>query len=144
MKAIEVSCAVISKNGKILCAKRSAKMSMPGVFEFPGGKIEMGENPVDALEREILEELSIEIIPVKELPVVNHCYKDQTTITLYPFLCLWQKGELKLTEHEEVQFMTWNDFDQLNWAEADIPVYRDLQERKAYYLSVLDAFQLSQ
>ena len=144
MKEIEVSCAIIFQEGKILCAKRSAKMSMGGLFEFPGGKIENGESPEEALKREILEELSIEIEPVKALPKVIHCYSPQMTITLYPFLCLWRKGLVILAEHEEVKLLEWDDFDQLKWAEADIPVYRDLQERKAYYLSVLEAYQLSQ
>jgi len=119
-------------------------MSMGGLFEFPGGKIENGESPEEALKREILEELSIEIEPVRALPKVIHCYSHEMTITLYPFLCLWRKGLLILAEHEEVKLLGWDDFDQLKWAEADIPVYRDLQERKAYYLSVLEAYLLSQ
>lgn len=117
---------------------------MPYFFEFPGGKIEEGESPENAILREIKEELAINVQVVKNLPSVTYSYSDQKVIRLFPFLCLWVSGEIHLLEHEEIQFLTFEDLDQLTWAQADIPVYEDLQERKAYYLRVLEVFQAAQ
>lgn len=71
---IHVACAIIEGADGVLCALCSATMSLPLVWEFPGGKIEPGESPVEALPREIAEELSAALDPLANLPKSDHSY----------------------------------------------------------------------
>lgn len=126
MKSIPVTCAVIWFEGKILCAKRSATMSQPGLWEFPGGKVEQGELPEDCLIREILEELNILIRIVIAMSPNEFSYSHEKTIRLLPFLCTWESGLIQLLEHEEVRWLTKEELFSVTWAPADLPIVQEL------------------
>ncbi|MGA9651482.1 (deoxy)nucleoside triphosphate pyrophosphohydrolase [Pedobacter sp.] len=121
-KIIQVSCAIIvSEDRKILVTQRSASMSLPLKWEFPGGKIEKEESPEQTIVREIKEELNIEISMSNKLPSVTHHYEN-FSIILIPFICKIEHGEIKLSEHQAFRWLNPNKLLDLDWAEADIPV----------------------
>ena len=121
---INVSCAIIEKDGRVLAAQRSEGMSMPLKWEFPGGKVEPHESAATCLEREIREELGAEIRIVASLPPTKWSYPS-FTITLYPFVCHLNDGKLHLTEHRAVCWIRPEKLPNLDWAEADVPVLRN-------------------
>ena len=98
-------------------------MSLPGKWEFPGGKLEVNELPEDALIREIKEELNIDIRIVEALPITEHAYVPEKIIQLIPFRCVTVSDENPTpTEHSELRWMKKDDLLQLDWAAADIPI----------------------
>lgn len=121
MKQIHVVGAAIIDGDKCLIAKRGPNMSLPGKWEFPGGKVERDEDPRAALVREIKEELGL-LIEVHECLGQGTAAFGERRIVLDVFAARCLEGELMLAEHAEV---TWTgaegllDFD---WAEADVPV----------------------
>ena len=121
---IDVSCAIIEKDGLILAAQRSEAMNMPLKWEFPGGKINAHESPATCLQREIREELGVEIRILTALPPSDWSYPD-FTITLHPFVCHINGGVLRLTEHRAVCWLSPEKLPTLDWAEADVPVLQD-------------------
>ena len=82
---IEVTCAIIEHNNKVLITQRSAKMALPLKWEFPGGKIEKNETAEACLIREILEELDVNIKITKQLKSNTHEYSETKIIKLIPF-----------------------------------------------------------
>jgi 8-oxo-dGTP diphosphatase len=130
VKHLHVTCAIIERDGLILAAQRSADMNMPLKWEFPGGKIDPGETPEACLIREILEEMGIRIRVGVSLPSSTHQYP-ALTVTLYPFICSIESGEIVLHEHSAINWLPPNELHTLDWAEADLPVI-------AAYLSVSD------
>ena len=128
MEVVSVTCALIFLDQKVLCAQRSESMQLPSLWEFPGGKIEKGESPEACLIREIKEELAISISIVGSLRPNEHVYSDVKVIRLIPFLSLWESGELKLLEHQQVKWLAQEELKSLNWAQADIPIVADLFE----------------
>ena len=97
-KLIRVVGAAIVKDGKVLCAQRGSGKTLSGYWEFPGGKIEEGETPQQALRREIGEELLCEINVDKEVCTSDYLY-DFGYVELTTFLCHLIEGSPKLTEH---------------------------------------------
>lgn len=118
---LHVACAIIEQEGMVLAAQRSAHMSLPLKWEFPGGKIEAGEAPADCLRRELLEELGISVIIGKQLSSTTHNY-DSFTVTLYPFICSLATTSITLHEHEAILWMKPEQLPELDWATADLPV----------------------
>lgn len=118
---IQVTCAIIKKDNKILLAQRSEKMSLPLKWEFPGGKIEENETAENCLTREILEELNIEIKIISRLPENTHTYSDKS-ITLIPFVCKYLSGTLELKEHKTALWLDKKDLLLHDLADADIPI----------------------
>jgi 8-oxo-dGTP diphosphatase len=118
---IHVACAVIEKDGLVLAAQRSATMSLPLKWEFPGGKIEPGESPEGCLRREVLEELGLRVKVRRALPPHTHCYAS-FAVTLYPFICAIESGVIVLHEHEAITWLPPQRLRELDWAEADHPV----------------------
>ncbi len=132
-KQIDVVGAVLVENGKVLCAKRGSGGSLPGLWEFPGGKIEQGETAEVALRREIMEELSCEIAVGEPVATTTHQY-DFGVVTLTTFLCSLTAGWPELSEHDSLVWLLPNDLDRLEWAPADIPavaVVRSLLSQNA-------------
>jgi len=121
LKHIHVTCAIIENDGFILAAQRSASMSLPLKWEFPGGKIDHGETPEECLQRELSEELGIQVCLEKSLPLSTHNYPN-FVITLYPFVCTITSGEIVLHEHTAISWLQPTELHSLDWAEADVPV----------------------
>lgn len=119
-KNIYVVGAVIVKEGKIFCAQRGRDKSLPEMWEFPGGKIEQGESPEEALKREILEEMQCEIEVGKKVEHTVYEY-DFGIVHLTTYYCRLLKGELVLTEHIDAKWLKPTELRSLNWAPADIP-----------------------
>ncbi|SFT96002.1 8-oxo-dGTP diphosphatase [Algoriphagus locisalis] len=128
MGVVLVTCALIFLNDKVLCAQRSSTMNLPGLWEFPGGKIEKGESPEECLVREIKEELAITIKVLGALKPNDHAYSKGIVIRLLPYVCIWQCGEVKLLEHQQIKWVEKGNLNSLNWAPADIPIVNDLSE----------------
>ncbi len=122
---IEVTCAIIEHDNKVLVTQRSEKMALPLKWEFPGGKIEKGETAEACLIREILEELHINIKISKQLNSNTHQYSETKTIILIPFICELIDGEIKLTEHANFLWLSKSELSNLDWAEADVPILNE-------------------
>lgn len=119
-KEINVVGAVVTSDGKILSAQRSESMSLPGMWEFPGGKIEPGETPRAALVREMQEELLCTVDIGDQVASTRYEY-DFGFVTLTTFYATLVEGEPKLTEHSEIRWIDAVDLDSVEWAPADIP-----------------------
>ena len=124
MKCLQVSCAIIEKDGMVLVAQRSEVMSLPLKWEFPGGKLDPHENAADCLAREIKEELGVDISILSSLPPSDWQYS-AFAITLYPFICNLGPGKISLAEHKAISWVKPVDLLDLDWAEADIPVVQN-------------------
>ncbi|HLR02112.1 MAG TPA: (deoxy)nucleoside triphosphate pyrophosphohydrolase [Virgibacillus sp.] len=120
MKTIPVVGAVIVKQGKILCAQRGPTKTLPGKWEFPGGKIEESETPKDALKREIQEELTCTIEIGKQITRTTHMYEFGTVdLTIYYGRIV--SGTPVPTEHSHLEWRWPQELPELDWAPADIP-----------------------
>lgn len=119
-KKIYVTGAVLRKEGKILAAKRGNGKSLGGFWEFPGGKIEEGETPKEALARELKEELLIEAAVGQPITTTEHEY-DFGIVILSTFECELVGSSPQLTEHSEIRWLEPSELPQLDWAPADIP-----------------------
>lgn len=115
---IEVSCAIIIKDSKILAVQRGPESSHPWKWEFPGGKIHHDETAAQCVIREIEEELRLRIEVLGQLEFVEFDYGTKQ-IRLIPFICKIISGEIILTEHVA---KCWFDLDQwqtIDWSGAD-------------------------
>ena len=125
MKQIEVVAAIICKEDKIFATQRGY-----GVFkdwwEFPGGKMEAGETPEEALKREIREELSTEISVDKFICTVEYDYP-KFHLTMHSFLCSLLTEALHLNEHEAAKWLTKEDWESVKWLPADLEVIEKLR-----------------
>ncbi len=120
MKPVEVVGAVIARDDTVLCAQRGVEGRLPLKWEFPGGKVESGETPRQALEREVREELQCDIEVGRKLTTTIHAY-DFATISLTTFLCRLIEGEPQLNEHSAVMWLSRAELPSLDWAPADVP-----------------------
>ena len=119
-KHLNVAAAVVMADGKYLCMQRTrSELSyITEHWEFPGGKIENGEDPKHTLEREIKEEMDWNIKVGHCLGTVEHEYPD-FSITLTAYECAPGEGDFKLLEHLDSRWLTKDELPQLNWTEAD-------------------------
>jgi 8-oxo-dGTP diphosphatase len=127
---LQVTCAIIENNGKILCAQRSEKMKLPLKWEFPGGKIEERESLKACLKREIREELGIEIDILEQLPSFEHSYSADFSIELFPFRCKILSNEIHLAEHKQIKWLSLEELEKLDWAKADVPIVNYLKTHR--------------
>ncbi len=130
MKHYEVVAAIIEHDNKILCMQRNKSKFVytSYKFEFPGGKIEAGEENHEALERELREEMDMDInISEKDFfMTVNHTYPD-FSITMHTYLCKLEHPKFVMKEHVDAKWMVVEDLFSLDWAEADKPIVKRLQ-----------------
>ena len=118
-KLIDVVAAAIVQNGRVLAAQRGPGMSMEGMWEFPGGKIEPGETPEQSLAREIDEELGAEVTVNNHVVTTTHPY-DFATVRLATYYCDLVSGTPSASEHAELRWVTPSEMLTLDWAPADI------------------------
>lgn len=117
MKRIEVVAAVIFSDDKIFATQRGYGDFKDG-WEFPGGKMEIGETPEEALKREIIEELETEITVGQLIDTVEYDYPT-FHITMHCYKCSVEKGDLVLKEHEAAKWLHKEDIQSVNWLPAD-------------------------
>ena len=129
-KEIKVVGAVIeNEEGEILCAQRPEGKNLALKWEFPGGKIEVGESPTAALKRELQEEMALDIEILDEITTTTYEY-DFGIVELTTYFSKIKAGNIQLLEHEEMKWMKADDIDQLYWAPADIPAIKIIKEKK--------------
>jgi 8-oxo-dGTP diphosphatase len=126
---VNVTCAIILLNSKVLVTQRSENMSLPLRWEFPGGKLEANESELDCIKREIREELNIEIEVLHKLS--NSIFDYGTfKINLIPFIANYVSGDVILTEHNDYKLLDKSELLNLDWAEADIPIVEEFLKLK--------------
>lgn len=119
-KSIEVVAAIIIRDGKLFTTQRGYG-EWKDWWEFPGGKIEPGELPEDALKREIREELATEIEVGKLLATVEYDYP-KFHLTMHCYLCSIISGKLSLLEHKDARWLGMEDLNLVKWLPADVEV----------------------
>lgn len=120
-RTLHVACGLIERDGLVLAVQRSAAMSLPLKWEFPGGKIEPGEDAAACLRREVREELGVEVEIGVSLPTAAHDYPE-FSVVLYPLHCRITSGEPTLHEHAAARWLCPADLYSVDWAAADLPV----------------------
>ena len=127
MKQIEVVAAIIRKRDKVFATERGYG-DWKDWWEFPGGKMEQGETPEEALKREIREELSTEINVDEFVCTVDYDYP-KFHLTMHCFLCSLQTEVLHLNEHEAARWLSEEDLDVVKWLPADLLVINELKKK---------------
>ena len=130
MKTIREVAAIIHKDGKIFATQRGYG-AYKDYWEFPGGKIEAGETPEQALVREIREELATTIQIERFLTTVEYDYPE-FHLSMDCFICTIVQGELDLLEHESACWLSPDHLRDVNWLPADLLVVERLKELKPY------------
>jgi 8-oxo-dGTP diphosphatase len=128
MKTIPVVAALIRNQDQFLCTQRNYNKHeyISYKYEFPGGKVEAGETESQALIREIKEELGLDIEVSEKYFTVDHTYPD-FRLVMHSFLCKAISTEIHLHEHVAYKWLDVDQFDELDWAAADIPIVEALK-----------------
>jgi 8-oxo-dGTP diphosphatase len=125
---LTVVCAIIFKNdGRILITQRSARMKMPLKWEFPGGKVEKGEDGERAIIREIKEELDLDIKILKTHIPYEHNYPG-FTLFMMPYEAEIIGGDLFLKEHRTYAWVRPNELPSFDFSEGDLEIVRRLTQ----------------
>lgn len=124
MKKIEVVAAVILKAGEYFATQRGYG-EFEGLWEFPGGKIEPGENCYEALKREIQEELGVNIAVDEFLCTTDYDYPS-FHLTMHCYLCSIESGSIELREHKSARWLTVEMLNSVEWLPADRAVVEKL------------------
>ena len=126
MKTVRVVAAVIRKDDKIFATQRGYGEFKDG-WEFPGGKIEEGETPEQALAREIREELNTEIQVGKLIDTIEYDYP-KFHLSMDCFWCEIMQGGLELKEHEAARWLSKEELYSVDWLPADVGVVERIEE----------------
>ena len=124
MKVIEVVAAIIKKEDKIFITRRSYG-EFADKWEFPGGKIELGETRDDAIIREIKEELELDINNLEYLTTVDYDYPN-FHLTMHCFICEICGGKLNLNAHNDAKWVSLDELSKEKWVPADVKVVEKL------------------
>lgn len=125
MKTVRVVAAIIIDDGKVFATQRGYGEFKDG-WEFPGGKIDAGEIPEEALIREIKEELDTEIVVKELLDTVEYDYP-KFHLSMDCFICKIKSGELVLKEHEASKWLTKETLDSVEWLPADLGLIEKIE-----------------
>lgn len=127
-KIINVVAAAIEKDGKLFCAQRPEGKSLGGFWEFPGGKLENGESPEQALIREIKEELNSDIEILAYINEASYDY-DFGTVNMKTYHAQLVSGNLELLEHQDARWLLPHELKNINWAPVDRPAVEILTNK---------------
>ena len=129
MKKIEVVAAILKKDKSVLCLQRNVNKYdyISYKFEFPGGKVEINEDHKQALQRELREEMDIEIgtNEMTYFTTVEHTYPD-FIIIMHTYICEVIELSYKLNEHIGAKWRRAENINELDWAAADLPIVNKL------------------
>ena len=126
MKTVRVVAAIIIENGKVFATQRGYGEFKDG-WEFPGGKIEPGETPEEAIVREIKEELDTEVEVTELLDTVEYDYPN-FHLSMGCFICKIKSGDLVLKEHEAAKWLTKDTLGSLEWLPADMGLVGEIEK----------------
>lgn len=126
LKTVQVVAALIINQNKVFATQRGYGEFKDG-WEFPGGKIEPGETPEEALKREIQEELATEIRVEEPLTTVEYDYP-AFHLSMQCFICKVERGNLTLLEHEAARWLSYDELDSVDWLPADRIVVGELRK----------------
>lgn len=124
--AVPVVAALIEREGKILIAQRPPKTWMDGYWEFPGGKLNAGEDPREALARELREELGVQAEVGDLEEAVAHSYSDRNVLLLF-YWCRILEGEPQGLEGQALRWVSPQDLGAVEILPADLPIVKRLQ-----------------
>lgn len=128
----QVVAAFIVQNGKVLICQRTQHQPMPLKWEFPGGKIEEGEQPRDALRRELEEELGIDAVVGDELVRIRHNYRNGGSVELRFYIVDAFQGEIENRIFKDVQWVGRKDLPKYDFLEADAGLVKDIAAGKIF------------
>lgn len=126
MKTVRVVAAIIIENDKVFATQRGYGEFKDG-WEFPGGKIEPGETPEEAIVREIKEELDTEVEVIELLDMVEYDYPN-FHLSMGCFICKIKSGDLVLKEHEAAKWLTKDTLGSVEWLPADMGLVREIEK----------------
>ena len=126
MKQIEVVAAIVHDDQGRIFATQRGYGEWKDWWEFPGGKMETGETPEEALQREIWEELETRIVVERFVETVEWDYP-QFHLTMHCYLCRVERGHLELKEHEAAKWLNKDELESVNWLPADRELVRELK-----------------
>ena len=126
MKTVRVVAAIIIENDKVFATQRGCGEFKDG-WEFPGGKIEPGETPEEAIVREIKEELDTEVEVIELLDTVEYDYPN-FHLSMGCFICKIKSGDLVLKEHEAAKWLTKDTLGSVEWLPADMGLVREIEK----------------
>jgi len=125
-----VACALIDRDGRVLATQRPDGKDHAGLWEFPGGKIEVGETPEQAIVRELYEELNIEPCERCVEPLTFTTHDDgKRSITLLLYICRQWDGFIKPMEGQGTRWLYPDRLQELEWVGADLPFVRYIRDR---------------
>lgn len=122
---ISVVCGIITKGNNIFICRRNEEKSLAGYWEFPGGKIKVGESEEEALKRELLEELGMDVKIGQHFITTVHKYPS-TTIKLIAYRCQFKQATFSMTDHDLYQWVKVDDLIKWKLAPADLPIANQL------------------
>tara|TARA_R110002049_G_scaffold114812_8_gene266167 strand:+ start:9008 stop:9985 length:978 start_codon:yes stop_codon:yes gene_type:complete len=141
-KPIDVTAAIIVKDNRVFAARRKAGMHLAGFWEFPGGKLEVGETPEQCLARELQEELQITTRVGAFVGVSVFDYGSKV-VRLLAYQVEHLDGEFELIDHDAMCWLDLDELDSVEWAPADIPLveqYKAMAVTEAYYTANAQAY----
>ncbi|MEH6559310.1 MAG: NUDIX domain-containing protein [Oceanicoccus sp.] len=141
-KTIDVTAAIIVKDNKVFAARRKAGMHLAGCWEFPGGKLEIGETPEQCLARELEEELQITSRVGAFVGESVYDYGSKT-VRLMAYQVEHLDGEFELIDHDALCWLGLDELDSVQWAPADIPLveqYKAMATTEIYYRENAQAY----
>jgi 8-oxo-dGTP diphosphatase len=126
---LKVTCALIIEDNRLLITQNNIDSDHPLQWEFPGGKVQKNESFEDCIKREIKEELDIEIKILKTLEPVVFDYGIKK-IELIPFLCSIKKGDVCLKVHRDLEWITFEKLDFIDFSGADLALFQVPENQK--------------